>query len=242
VHGARVAQEESMNGSQLVGISLVLAACSACGRVTQTPAQEPKLQPASGSVIEKAAPGSTDTDPTAAEPEKPKIGARPVAVYQNPTSPVTIGADGAVLRFSNGVELRIPAGALSDARNVLVAEDRNARAAKGRLGAVYNIDISVPSQETAAGAQSASEPYASRGEPFVLQLPLPAGADAANLAWETLLKEPKAKTVTSAWSVTAMTRRETAEHGARAVFELETLPDGHVVLTTESESSAPAAK
>jgi hypothetical protein len=155
-------------------------------------------------------------------------------------APTTIGADGAVFRFSSGLELRIPPLALSEARNVLVVEDPRAKGQKGRLGAVYTIEIGVPGQEYGPG-QHASEPYTSRGgDPFVLKLPLPAGVKSANLASETVSKDAKSKAATSSWSITAMTKHESADPHDRAVFELPVLPDGHVHLTTEAPSAPPA--
>lgn len=242
-----------MKASQYVGISLAVGLAVACGKIAQQ--QEPKLEPANAQITSAEPKAEASPVESAAAPEgsaakpaedKPKSPGRPVAIYQNPTLPTTIGADGAVLRFSSGLELRIPPGALKEARNIRIAEDKRVKGTSGKLGNVYVIEIGPPEQQVtpgAPGAQEASTPYPSYGgEPFVLKIPLPAGTSAANLAVETLTNDAKAKTLTSTWSVAGMTKHESASPSDRAVFELSSLPDGHVHLTSNAPSAPPAAK
>jgi hypothetical protein len=239
-----------MKASHYVGISLAVGLAVACGKIAQQ--QEPKLEPASAQITSaepkaEASPVESAAAPegSAAQPaeEKAKTPGRPMPIYQNPSLATTIGADGAVMRFSSGLELRIPPGALKEGRNIRVAEDKRVKGSSGKLGTVYVIEISAPDAEVLPGAQKASTPYPSHGgDPFVLKLPLPAGTSSANLAVETTTKDAKAKTLTSTWAVVGMTKHESASPSDRAVFELSALPDGHVHLTGDAPSTPPAAK
>jgi hypothetical protein len=157
-----------------------------------------------------------------------------MAIYDNPTGPVTVGFDGAVVR-SGRAELRIPPGALTSPRNIVFMVDRNSRGHTGKIGDVYSLEVQVPNEQYEVGDARRSNPEPTGGNPFQLKLPLPAGRDSANLAVESVAVNEKGRGK-STWIVIAMTKPESADTGNRAVFELANLPDAHVHLTTLAAS------
>lgn len=170
----------------------------------------------------------------AAEDKKPRGGGAPLTVYSDQTQPTTIAWGGGVFRISaTGAELRIPGGAISESRNIIFWVNKKNRGYKGKLGEVYELRAQVPEREYVVGAESPSQPLPTAGEPFVLKLPLPAGKDSANLAVERIEEDARTHRTKSAWTVVPMTKLETADPASRAVFELNTIPDANVHLTTE---------
>jgi hypothetical protein len=167
---------------------------------------------------------------------KPPPAGSPAPTFEDSASPVTVGVLGAIFRVS-GAELRIPAQSLASPRNVLFVVDKKSKGSAGKLGQVFQILLQTPEREFVLGQDqpSAAEPTSS--SPFIVKLPLPNGTESANLAVETISVDEKTKKMKSAWAVVPMTKKETADTGNRAVFELNACPDGRVHLT----SSAPTA-
>ncbi len=219
----------------------------ACGGGTPKPAEEPKPEvtaapkpvettpPPAASSAEPAATEAPDAGAPDAEAPKPRrAGGEPLTVYSDQMQPTTIAWGGGVFRISaTGAEFRIPAGALKEAHNIIFWVDKKARAYKGKLGDIYELRAQVPERQYVVGAESSSQPLPTASDPFVLKLPLPAGKDSANLAIERVEEDARTHRPKFSWTVVPMTKLETADPTNRAVFELNTIPDGDVHLTTE---------
>lgn len=217
---------------------MVFVLAAACGGSTPPPA-EPKPEPAVTTpppppepepVAEEKKPAEPEEAPPPKEDTGPK---RPLATYNSPTGPVTVGLDGAVVRLANGAELRIPGGSLNVARNVGFSVDSRFRGDTGKIGDAYLIEVQVPDRKYEMGEAHVSRPHPTSGDNFIIKLPLPAGKDAANLAVETVEMDAKNKGK-STWTIVAQTKLESADTGNKAVFEIKLLPDAHVHLTTKA--------
>lgn len=230
-----------MNRNLVLSCSAVMVFLFGCGGGPQ-PAQAPTPEPAAkpsvpAKSVEPAAPlpsASASEVPTPPEPVAPPERKGPMTMLIDPTEPATIGLDGAVFRVGERMELKIPGGAFTAVRNVMISEVPKFSGAKDRLGSVYLIDIQVPGAKFKMDGQRPSRHQSSAGAPFVLKMPLPSGSQSANLAVETRLVDETSKRAKSAWAIVAMTKVETADSGNRAVFELGELPDGHVYLTNKA--------
>lgn len=213
----------------------------ACGGGTPQPAEpvpEPKPAETTPPPAKTAEPApATDADagaPDAEEAKKPRGGGAPLTTYMDQMQPTTIAWGGGVFRISaTGAEFRIPNGAVSEQRNIIFWVNKKNKGYKGKLGEVYELRAQVPEREYMVGAESPSQPLPTAGDPFVLKLPLPAGKDSANLAVERIEEDARTKRNKSTWMVVPMTKLETADPANRAVFELNTIPDANVHLTTE---------
>ena len=138
----------------LAASPLVLFLVAACGgsptpppTTTPEPAptvkEEPKPEPSASAT--PAASASAPAPEPAATAKKPTGSGRPQAIYNDVSEPQTVGFDGAVFRTSDGAELRIPGGALSEPRNVIFSLDKKAKGTTGVLGKVYQIHVQTPS-------------------------------------------------------------------------------------------------
>lgn len=229
-------------------VSFVVFAAAACGGgstqppqapppapvATVVPAPEPEPEP----VTEEADAGTEAADATTAdaEPETTQLrpsSNRPMTIIMDPTTPQTVAYDGAVVRLSNGAELRLPAGSLSDQRNIVFFVDQKAKGTKGKVGDVYQLRLEIPGRSYVMGQARPSEPVDSAGPNFVMKLPLPQGMESANLAVEQVTQGANQRTK-SEWRVIPMTKLETADPNNRAVFELRSLPDGYLHLTSQA--------
>lgn len=221
---------------------LVVAACGG-GPTPPADTPAPKATATTPPPEPTASAKATDT-PDAAAPEppaKPKPAAGGVVpIYSGATEPQTIGTIGAVFRIDDGAELRIPTGWFNASRNILMAVDKKGKGTTGKLGAVYEIHVQMPDTQFRMGEESPSDSITSQADPFVIKLPLPKGTESASIAIESIALDAKTKRNKSTWTVMAQTKVETADTGNKAVFELRTLPDGHVHLTTQAPSAAPA--
>lgn len=216
---------------------LIFGLVVACGGTTPPP-EEPKPEPTVAPPPPPPEPEPVAEEPDAGEPEEPppaeepKQPRRPLAIYNDPSGPVTVGLDGAVIRVGSA-ELRVPGGSLNVARNVWFKVESRYKGDKGKVGDVYLIEVRTPDRKYQMGEARASRAQPTSGDNFVLKLPLPKGSDSANLAIETIELDAKNKPKAS-WVVIAQTKLETADTGNRAVFEMGQLPDAHVHLTTAS--------
>ncbi|HEY3233322.1 MAG TPA: hypothetical protein VGJ84_01310 [Polyangiaceae bacterium] len=226
-------------------VLVLVCASTACGGA-QPPPPAPTKETDKESPAASSAPAAEPEKPSAAgaekekskEKEKPKVG-RPIPSFNDASLPTTVGTDGALFHYADGVELRIPPGAFTGGLNVLLSVDSKSKGAgKGKIGEVYLIQLSEPDARQSTEAKP-SNPRASAGDPFVLKLPLTGKTQSANLTIEATVMDPKKNKLTSHWEVTAMTKFESGQPG-RAVFELMTLPDGHVHLTSQAPSAAAA--
>ena len=204
----------------------------ACGGSTPPP-EEPKPQPpvaAPAPEPEPTAEAKPETPPPEEDKPEPKD-RRPLAVYNDPTEPVTVGFDGAVIRLEGGAELRIPSGSLGTPRNIFFTVNKKHKGGQGKLGDVYALQAQIPNQQVQVSDARASRPMPSSGDAFVVKLPIPGNSESANLAVESVELDDKGRGK-STWTVIARTKVETADAGNKAVFELTQLPDAHVHLTT----------
>ncbi len=173
-----------------------------------------------------------------ADEAKPKTASgRPLAIYEGQTGPMTVAFDGAAFRLE-GAEIRIPTGALRDARNIVFTVDKKVKGAPGKVGVVYLIDIQMPERQYVLGQDTQSRTETSRSTPFIIKLPLPAGVSSGNLAVESVTNDEKTNKPRSSWSVYGMTKLESSDGGNRAVFEVPVLPDGHMHVTTSQPTQA----
>lgn len=214
---------------------LTLGACGGSTPPPEEPAAPPPPpvvnEPKPSLPPEAANEEKVDEKAEAQDKEEPRS-TRPKATFFDPAEPVTIGFDGAVFRLEGGAELRIPAGALANPRNVLFAVNKKARGTTGKIGDVYVIQLTVPNTQIDLAQARPSSPIDSNSDPFVIKLPIPSNGSSGNLAVETVsVEKGKAK---SQWSVIAQTKLETADEGNKAVFEVQQLPDGTVHLTTSA--------
>jgi hypothetical protein len=206
---------------------------TACGGGTPPP-EEPKPPVAAIPEPEPEPDPVADKEPEpVAEKEPAQEDRRPLAIFNDPTEPVTIGLDGAVIRIQGGGELRIPKGALASPRNILFTVNRKHKGSPGRIGDVYTLEAQIPGQKVQMQDVRASRPVASSGNPFILKLPLPGNTESANLAVETVEVDEKGRGK-STWSVLERTKVETADTGNSAVFEIGQLPDASVHLTNKN--------
>ncbi len=194
-------------------------------RATTPPRPEPDPKPIVDEPVEEPDVAEKPTE----EPKQPR---RPLAIYNNPDGPVTVGLDGAVIRVGPA-ELHIPGGTLSSACNIWFKVDSRYRGDTGKLGSVYLVEVQVPNQKYNMNDARPSRPVPTNGDAFVLKLPLPSGKDSASLAIESVQIGAKNKK-TSTWTVVAQTKLETADSGNMSVFEISQLPDAHVHLSTKS--------
>lgn len=217
----------------------------ACGGGTPKPAEPEPVATAAPKPVETTPPPAKTEEPKPAdtadagaddaEAAKPRGGGAPLTVYSDQVQPTTVAWGGGVFRLSaTGAELRIPNGAIKEARNIIFWVNKKNKGYKGRLGEVYELRAQVPERQYMVGQESPSQPLPTAGEPFVLKLPLPAGKDSANLALERIEEDARTKRTKSTWTVVPMTKLETADPTNRAVFELNTIPDANVHLTTEA--------
>jgi hypothetical protein len=211
---------------------IILFVLVACGGSTPPPAEQPKAPAPVVAPPEPEPVAEEKAEPKEEPKEEPKRPAGPMATYNNPAEAVTIGLDGAVIRLG-AAELRIPSGAFSAPHNVLFTLDARYRGTKGKVGDVYRIEVQVPNQSYRMGDARPSQPLPTRGDSFVIKLPLPAGKDSANLAVENTAVDDKGR-ATSTWTIRAMTKVETSDDGGKAIIETSELPDGHIHLTTEA--------
>lgn len=217
-------------------LSFLVSGLMACGGSTPPP-QEPIVQPQPP--VAEPAPEPEPTDK--AEPDKaPEEEAkperkerRPLATYNDPVEPVTVGFDGAVIRLDGGAEIRIPSGSLASPRNILFTVNKKHKGDQGRLGEVYALQAQVPNQQVQVSNVRASQPLSSNGDPFILKLPIPGQGESANLAVESVEVDDKGRGK-STWTIVARTKLETSDSGNKAVFEISQLPDAHVHLTTRN--------
>jgi len=222
----------------------MVVAMAACGGGTPK-AADPAPESTTAKPAETTPPPAKTEDPKPADadagapdadaPKKPTGGGAPLTVYSDQTQPTTIAWGGGVFRLTaTGAEFRIPSGAISEARNIIFWVNKKAKAYKGKIGEVYELRAQVPDRQYVVGQDSPSQPQPTNADAFVLKLPLPAGKDAANLAVERVEADAGTKRAKSTWTVVPMTRLETADPTNRAVFELNTIPDANVHLTTEA--------
>ena len=155
---------------------------------------------------------------------------RPLAIVSDPSGPITVGFDGAIIRQGDA-EIRIPNGALVSPRNIVFTVDKRHKGDRGKIGEVYTLQIEIPDTQVQIPTARVSRPIESNTEPFLLKLPIPAGAEVANLAVESTGVDEKGR-AKSTWVVVRQTKLETSDSGNKAVFELIQLPDAHVHLTT----------
>jgi hypothetical protein len=231
-------------GAPALGMMVVFA----CGGGTPKPAEPEPAPTAAPKPAETAPPPASSQEEPKTEPQdagtpdaeakKPRGSGAPLTVYTDQTQPTTIAWGGGIFRISaTGAELRIPSGAINEARNIIFWVNKKNRGYKGRIGEVYELRAQVPEREYVVGQESPSQPLPTAGDPFVLKLPLPAGKDSANLAVERVEQDARTHRTKSAWTVVPMTKMETADPANRAVFELNTIPDANVHLTTEAPTS-----
>lgn len=206
---------------------------AACGGGTPPPEEpkppvaavpEPEPEPEPAPVV--------DAEPEPAE-EPAQEARRPLATFNDPTEPITVGFDGAVIRLQGGGELRIPTGALASPQNILFTVNKKNKGSAGKIGDVYTLEAQIPGQKVQMQDVRASRPVASNGNPFILKLPLPGNTESANLAVESVELDDKGRGK-STWSVVERTKIETADTGNKAVFEITQLPDASVHLTNKN--------
>jgi len=224
-------------------VFLVIAACGG-GPTPEAQVPAPKAtQSAAPEPVKTATPTETPdaAAPEAAAPAKPKPAAGAVVpIYSGVTEPQTVGSIGAVFRLDDGAELRIPSGWFNATRNIIFMVDKKSKGTTGKIGVVYEIHVQMPDTQFRMGEESPSQPVTTQSDPFVVKLPLPKGTESAGVAIETITADAKTKRNKSAWAVVAQTKVETADSGNKAVFEINTLPDGRIHLTTQAASAAPA--
>jgi hypothetical protein len=231
----------SRNFAYASSVVLVLCACAGGSKPPTSPETDPEPKASATASASTPVPDDkTDTADAGKKPDKPKtISAASGAImvtYNDVAQPQTVGSDGAVFHAGSGGELRIPVGALRETRNLLFTLDSKGKPTAGKLGAVFAVLVQMPDTQFKMGEVISSRPAQSSSDPFVIKLPLPAGANSANLAVETVAVNPKTSQPKSTWSVIAMSKLETSDTGNRAVFELPILPDGHVHLTSSAPS------
>jgi len=227
--------------ASIAALSLAAIACGSSTPVVANPT--PELEPSAAKPSLPAPPDSSAVAPEAsatpaasaapAVTSKPAPAGTPAPVFEESSAPVTVGVLGAVFRFSGG-ELRMPAQSLSGPKNVLFIVDKKAKGSAGKLGQVFLIHLQTPEKEFVLGQDQPSAPESTLSGPFVIKLPLPAGTESANLAVETIAIDEKTKKPKSTWAVVPMTKKETADTGNRAVFELNSCPDGRIHLTSSA--------
>lgn len=215
------------------------AACTSAAPPPPVTAEAPLPAPVGAASASAESPGAAESAAAPAASassaklkDRAESAGRPLTIYPSPTLPVTVGRDGAVLRTTNGAELRILADSLVEPRNVLVVIDRRVRGTDGRLGEVYDLPVQIPGQQAKSGTPNARLSYASSGAPFILKLPLPSGVKTANLAIERIGTDASTKKISATWSVVPVSKVESSSTGDKAVFELRALPGTHVHLTS----------
>jgi hypothetical protein len=218
---------------------VVFVIVAACGgntpppTTTPVPTAEPVPEPVA-TATEVAEAGA----PEAEAPKKPSMASGAVVpIYQGVTESQTIGSIGAVFRTDDGAELRLPGGWFDKPRNVIFTVDKKAKGTTGKLGNVYIIQVQMPDTQYRMGEENPSQTIESQSDPFIVKLPLPKGTDKASLAIETITADPKTKKNKSTWAFVAQNKTETADTGDKAVYEITTLPDGHVHLSSQPASN-----
>jgi hypothetical protein len=225
---------------------VVFMLVAACGGGTPQPTEPsvPKTPATSAPEPASSAPAAEPVEagaPEAAAPKKPGMASgQVVPIYQGATEAQTIGTIGAVFRTDDGAELRIPGGWFNAPRNVLFAGAKKGKSTTGKLGNVYEIHVQMPDTTFRMGEENPSQIITSQSDPFIIKLPLPKGTESASLAVETISQDPKTKRNKSTWTFGSQTKLETADTGNRAVFELTTLPDGNLHLSSQPASAAAA--
>lgn len=223
---------------------VVVMLFAACGGGTPQPTEPstPKAPETSSPEPVSSAPAAEPVEAGAPEAEAPKKPAMAsgavVPIYQGVTEAQTIGTIGAVFRTDDGAELRIPSGWFNAPRNVMFAVSKKGRSTTGKLGNVYEIHVQMPDTQFRMGEENPSQIITSQSDPFIVKLPLPKGTESASLAVETIAQDPKTKRNKSTWTFGAQTKLETADTGNRAVFEVTTLPDGNLHLSSQPAGAA----
>ena len=232
----------------------IVTMAMACGAGTPKPT-EPEAEPTATTKPVETPPPAKSADPVALAADagaegdaavvdaaiKPRTGGV-MATYVDQLQPTTTGYSGAVFRITaSGAELRVPNGSLSDQRNIIFWINKKGHSTKGKVGEIYELRAQVPEKEYYGGQDNPSQPLPTAGDPFVVKLPLPAGQNTANLAVERVQEDARTKRAKSVWVIVPMLRMETADPANRAVFELNTIPDGNIHLTTEAAAPAPTA-
>ncbi len=229
-----------------VGPLALAALAAACGATPEPTSPEgiplvapPAARPgAPGAPAD--APAAASASPaasTAAGKPPPSPGGAPMAVVEGDVEITTaIGYRGGKLRLtSTGAELSLPSGSLSDglAFSFAAAPARGPQPApphRGALGLLYRFAIRRVEGGEAIGSTvtGATTPITSEGPPFVLKLPLPPNAKAANLAVGT----SDGKKVT--YKVYPSSSVESGDP-AKAVFSMPALPGEGVLHLTSAE-------
>ena len=191
---------------------------SACGG-KKAPAH-PELEPVQQA--EEAADEDWDTSETSekpnakGEPEGPALrtsGRPALKLRHNSLIDASIDETGAELALEEGATLVFPVGALSKPVTYHFAQRRGTPGPK-RIGRNYEFAPEVTSV----------------GEPFVLELPLPAWAKKANFAMlKTRIQSGEAG---KGWTVVAATRLD--HDKGIAILETTHLPEGWIYLTPQS--------
>jgi hypothetical protein len=217
-------------------VFLIVAACG--GNPPPSPAQPSVPKTAEPVDVAPPAAPSVDADAgtadAAASPPKKGGSGRPQAIYNGVSEPQTVGLDGAVFRTDDGAELRLGGGWYNAPRNIIFLIDKKGKGTTGALGALYMIHVQMPDTQFRMGEETPSQSVQTQADPFVIKLPLPKGTESANLAIETIAVDAKTKKNKSSWAVVGMTKMESSDAGNKAVFEVNTLPDGRVHLTSQA--------
>lgn len=229
----------------LLAAPLASAACSdtpsasappqATGETSAAPVETsvPTAEPtATATAAPTAEPTSTATAaPTgtaAAAPDKPKLSGRPPVLLADPKSITdTFGfSPGAKLELGDKsvATLRIPEGAFTQATNVTFALDAKCKTTGLVFGSVYKVTPTLPPATTPAPVAS------NNGSPFVFVMPTNKKAG-LNMAIGTFGKDAKGND-TMTFKVVAPTKTDDAN--GTATFELDTLPDGCMHLTSKN--------
>jgi hypothetical protein len=140
---------------------------------------------------------------------------RPMLKYENDKEiETTLGGNGGLLQIAQVGTLFVPEGALRQGVNVLFGIDAKAKGPKGGVGPIFRIGPQIGSS----------------GAPFQIALALPAGLKTVSFAIETSTTDAKTGKSKLEWKILPATH--VVADQKLAVLELETLPEGHVALTT----------
>ncbi|MFO0587111.1 MAG: hypothetical protein U0441_06225 [Polyangiaceae bacterium] len=202
---------------------------------TTTAAAETGMTAAPTATAEAAPTAEPTAAPTAsataaATADKPKPSGRPPVLLANAKSITdTFGfSPGARLELGDKsvATLRIPEGAFTQATNVTFELDSKCKTTGLVMGSVYKVTPTLPPATTPASVAS------NNGSPFVFIMPTNKKAG-LNMAIGTFGKDAKGND-TMTFKIVAP--KSTDDANGTATFELDTLPDGCLHLTTKNPS------
>ncbi|HVY49871.1 MAG TPA: hypothetical protein VHB21_28445 [Minicystis sp.] len=215
-----------------------LAACAlvsfaACGGEPAPPPAPPTPpMPTAAAAAEPpppptAEPSAAPSASASAEPQKPMSSGRPPVIFTNatevsetfgssPPAKVEIGGD------KDHAIFRIPENALHQGMNITFKLDTRGRSGGGQVGKIYRITPIIPPDAKPVNVETADAP-------FVIQLSN-GGKKDLNLAIGALSTDDKGREKI-VWTIVAPKQ---GDNGAgEAVFEVKTLGDEYVHLTTK---------